>query len=307
MREKLKMMMAFFCILLFLPYICAVLFHNTGEAEQTFVNTMSPAQPIRTNDIEQLLIGVVAAQISPDCELEIYKAQMVLSRTALYKMLEEQGDDSLDVEQLSQYMSMGEMERRYGSEKRKEFYQQLITASKETAGVTIKYQGKYIESFFYAVSSGKSRDGNSAFHSQDYGYLKNVENPYDILADNYVKVIRISKEELSDKINTAIHSSLSQQELLSNIEILQRDEADYVSELTVAGQRMAGEEFRHLLDLNSSCFYLEEVDDSIQITTKGLGHGIGMSQYNANELAKEGKSYQEILSYYFHDIELVSE
>lgn len=307
MREKLKMLLSFLCIMLFLPYICTVFFQNTGKTEQTFVNTVSPQQPMKKKDIEQLLIGVVAAQISPGCETETYKAQAVLARTYLYQLVKEQGETSLEVEKLSQYMSMGEMERRYGSELRKEFYQQLSSAVNETEGITIKYQGNYIEPFFYAVSSGKSRDGNTAFHSENYGYLKVTENPYDILADNYVKVVRISKKEMADKINAAIQSSLSEQQLLSQINILQRDEADYVTELTVAGQKMAGEEFRHLLDLNSSCFYLEEVDESIQITTKGLGHGIGMSQYNANELAKEGKSYEEILRYYFQNIELVSE
>lgn len=306
MREKLKITLSFFCIMLFLPYVCAVLFHNVGASGQTFGTMVSPQQPVE-DTIEQLLIGVLAAQISPEYELETYKAQAVLARTGLYKMKKEQGAESISVEKLSQYMSMGEMERTYGSEKREKFYQQLSTAIKETKGVTIRYQGNYIEPFFHAVSSGKSRNGNRAFHSKEYGYLQEVENSYDILAPDYVTVIWLSKQEMADKINASIHSNISGDKILDAIKILNRDEANYVTELTIGGKKIAGEEFRHFLDLNSSCFYLNSIEDNIQITTKGLGHGIGMSQYNANELAKEGKTYEEILTYYFKDIELVSE
>lgn len=67
---------------------------------------------------------------------------------------------------------------------------------------------------------------------------------------------------------------------------------------------MTGEEFRNCLNLNSSCFYLKEVENKIRIVTKGLGHGLGLSQYGANELAKEGKTYQEILQYYYKDVSI---
>lgn len=306
MREKLKIIVSFLCIMLFLPYVCAVLFQNVGETRQSWNTLVSPQQPVE-NTIEQLLIGVLAAQISPDYELETYKAQAVLARTGLYKMQKEQGTESVQVEKLSQYMSMGEMERTYGSEEREKFYGQLSTAIRETKGVVIKYQGNYIEPFFHAVSSGKSRNGNTAFHSDGYGYLQEVENGYDILAPNYVTVLLLSKEDVAEKINSAIHSNISSENILENIEIIHREEGGYVTELTIGGKKIAGEEFRHFLDLNSSCFYLDSREDDVQITTKGLGHGIGMSQYNANELAKEGKTYQEILTYYFKDIELVSE
>ena len=64
---------------------------------------------------------------------------------------------------------------------------------------------------------------------------------------------------------------------------------------------MTGEEFRNCLNLNSACFYLKEVEGKVRIVTKGLGHGLGLSQYGANELAKEGKTYREILQYYYKD------
>ena len=62
--------------------------------------------------------------------------------------------------------------------------------------------------------------------------------------------------------------------------------------------------FRSCFGLNSSCFYLKEVEGQVRIVTKGLGHGLGLSQYGANELAKEGKSYQEILKYYYQEISI---
>lgn len=91
---------------------------------------------------------------------------------------------------------------------------------------------------------------------------------------------------------------------LENISIGSRDEAGYVTEMKVGEKVISGEEFRNVMELNSSCFYMKEVEGKIRIVTKGLGHGLGMSQYGANEMALEGADYTEILSYYFKNIEI---
>lgn len=305
-KEKMKFLFAFLSILLFLPYISVVLLKNNVEAEDVFLG-ITAEETTSENSIEQLLANIVAAQISVEYELEAIKAQTVIARTQVSKKMQEKGINTLQTDQLSQYMGLNEMEEVWGYQKMQEYYKKLNSAVEATKGMTIKYQGNYIEPSFYAVSSGKSRDGNEAYHSQNYTYLKAVENPYDILADNYIKIIRMEKQQLSELVNTKLGSEISPEEILEKIEILDRDESDYVTSIKIGDHTMAGEEFRHMLELNSACFYIEETEGKVRITTKGLGHGIGLSQYNANEMAKEGKTYQEILKYYFENIELVSE
>lgn len=83
-----------------------------------------------------------------------------------------------------------------------------------------------------------------------------------------------------------------------------RDSQDYILELQVAGLTVSGEEFRKTLELSSSNFTVQSQDGKIRFLCKGLGHGLGLSQYGGNELAKEGKTYQQILFTYFPDVTL---
>ena len=84
----------------------------------------------------------------------------------------------------------------------------------------------------------------------------------------------------------------------------QRDSSDYVEMVIVKGGHIPGELFRNYFRINSACFTIEETASTVKITTKGIGHGVGMSQYGANEMAKSGKSYVDILQYYFTNIEV---
>lgn len=305
MKEKIKFALAFLSILLFLPYISVMILKNNVQAEDVFFS-MENVEKKEEDVTEELLVGILAVQIPVEYELEAIKAQAVLARTQIYRKIQQQGMETLQEEKLLQYMSVHQMEEVWGYQKFQEYYKKLKSAVEGTKGITMKYQGNYPETSFHAISSGYSREGNEVYHSQNYSYLKTVENPYDRLADNFVKIIRMEKQELADKINQELGSDILPEHIINEIEVLGRDKGDYVTSIKIGEHTMAGEEFRHLLNLNSACFYIEETEGLIRITTKGLGHGIGLSQYNANEMAKEGKGYQEILQYYFDGVEYVN-
>lgn len=307
MREKIKFILSFLIILLFLPYICVVLFHNNVQAEDVFFSIGNSTIEENNMDSELFVIGVLATQMPASYEKEALKAQAVIARTQIYKMMEEKGIEDLEAEDLPQYMSISEMEKVWGYSKMQEYYSKLKEAVTETQGIIMKYQGKYIEPSFHAVSNGNSRNGNEVYHSENYPYLEMVDNPYDILSEDYLKVAIISKEELTEKMNQELGSNLKAESILNQIKVNSKDGAGYVTHVQIGGCTMAGEEFRKVLDLNSSCFIIEESEGKIRITTKGLGHGIGLSQFNANEMAKNGDDYQKILNYYFKNIELVNE
>jgi|GEM_PF-2303838 len=89
----------------------------------------------------------------------------------------------------------------------------------------------------------------------------------------------------------------------SQITIPMRDSAGYALQVQVGNTMIPAEKFRSLLNLNSSCMDFLIVEKGISITTKGLGHGVGLSQYGANEMAKDGSTCEEILSCYFSDLQ----
>ena len=89
-----------------------------------------------------------------------------------------------------------------------------------------------------------------------------------------------------------------------DFEILSYDSAGYVAELRIGETVCTGDQFRDALSLSSSAFSLQEGEEGLKITTMGNGHGLGMSQWTANEMAKEGKTYEEILQFFFEGTEL---
>lgn len=98
------------------------------------------------------------------------------------------------------------------------------------------------------------------------------------------------------------NDELNKNNLWDNMEIESNDDAGYITKIRIGDTEIPGEEFRKFLNLNSSCFTMEQVEKGIRITTKGLGHGVGMSQYGAERMAESGKPYDEILQYYFKNV-----
>ena len=115
----------------------------------------------------------------------------------------------------------------------------------------------------------------------------------------------MEKEEFLEKLREICPElKAGKENILESVEIQSRDSADYAVKVKVGEKEITGEEFRNSLGLNSACFYIKEVENKVRIVTKGLGHGLGLSQYGANELAKEGKNYKEILQYYYKEIQI---
>lgn len=88
------------------------------------------------------------------------------------------------------------------------------------------------------------------------------------------------------------------------VEVLEVDEAGYVKWVKVADQIIGGDIFRYCLGLSSSCFSIEQKNDMFRILCKGRGHGFGFSQYGANVMAKEGKTYNNLLKHYFPELHI---
>ena len=105
---------------------------------------------------------------------------------------------------------------------------------------------------------------------------------------------------------TALRNTFNDSSLTKNdFKILSYTDGGNVEEISVGDTVYSGREFREKLGLRSSDFSLEFKDNKVFITTYGYGHGVGMSQYGANQLAKQGKNYQEILQYYYQNVNII--
>lgn len=247
-------------------------------------------------DMEEYLTGVLAKEIPLDYQMEAVKAQAVIARTSLSAAME------TEEKNLPASMSRDEMLELWGQDGFEDNYQVLEEAISATQGEVLYYKGKPIQAEFHAVSAGRTRSAKEAFQREDEPYLEGVDSGMDIPSPDFLKVVFMDKEEFCKKLEEACPNiPIDTGNILDSVTVEDRDSSGYVVRVKIGEEELSGEGFRACFGLNSSCFYLKEVENQVRIVTKGLGHGFGLSQYGANELAKEGKNYQEILQYYYKD------
>ena len=265
MLQKIKKTLAVLTIIVLLPYIITV-----------FMNGRSVKSSEETDKSEELLkeycIRVLAREVSADYEEEMLKVQALLVRTAVYKELQEQGKDYIQQENLK---DMGKIEASW--------YQKLEKIWDETDEEVILFDGKPALVPFHQVSNGKTRIGAEVLGSDQYPYLQMRECPKDVEADNQMmsKFIEVKGARVTEY-----------------------DSAGYAMSVKIGEETVSGESFRDTYGLASGCFELQEFEKNTRVITKGVGHGLGLSQYTANEMAKEGKTYKEILQYFFEGTEI---
>ena len=120
------------------------------------------------------------------------------------------------------------------------------------------------------------------------------------MAMEYIQYTKVSQKEFERKLWEILPG---ENRKLQKI-ILYRDTNGYVKEVQIGGELIEGERFREKFELASSDYTLEKINDVIEIKSKGIGHGFGFSQYEANQLVLEGKDYTYLLNHFFSNIVL---
>lgn len=277
-KKKLEHTLTMILIMMILP--CALTFLLNGKMEEIYRAIQDEAayisvktnQGIQEMNLEEYVIGVTAAQIPLEYEPEAIKAQMVIARTNLYRLMQEN-----EVWE-GEYLTLRELELAGVADK-------FIKAQKATKGQILVYQDKPVMASFHALSAGRTRSGNEVFLSEEYPYLQSKACPSDKKAEEYQSVIQIA-------------------ESWKDLQVIKKDSAGYIQQLQIGETVMSGEEFRNLLGLPSSNFEIAVKEEGVFLTTYGMGHGLGLSQYTAQQLALVGKNYKEILSYFYSDVEI---
>ena len=260
-------------VLFLIPYLMVIL-----------MNGLDTALLNRTFNVEMLLPVIVASEMGSEYELEAVKAQTIIARSEFYRKLQETKNLSSVLTQIRE-----ETEFREG-----EILQALIEnlnyekAVTETESEVLAVDGKLQLTPYHELSAGRTRDGAEVLHSEEYAYLKSVESDMDKGSEDFLNSVYINQSVLPERLV-----------------IKSRDSAGYATEILADGDILEGESFRKGMGLSSANFTIQKIGKEIRFLCKGRGHGLGFSQYGGNEMAKEKKSAEEILEFYFPEMELV--
>ena len=174
----------------------------------------------------------------------------------------------------------------------------------ETETQVLFYQDSYAWVPYHQSSNGKTRSGKEVIGGDTYPYLATRECLEDVKAEDEMHVYQFSYDEIKKKCRSFLEAAEGEAEAkkalkFEDFEIQEKDSAGYVSKFRIGNTVCSGDEFRDALSLASSAFSIQEESGGLKITTMGKGHGLGMSQWTANELAKNGQNYKEILEFFF--------
>lgn len=258
-------------------------------------------------NLEDYLPGVVVCQINPDYEMEALKCQAVIARTYICRLMEgrtEIHEEELDLDYLGE-MDKGIFRSPQKREQAVANLERCQQAVRETSGLTMKYDGRYILPLFHSVSAGRTRKGEETFP-----YLQAVESGWDTEREEFLTVSDRSLREAADCINQIPEASpVSADEMAGQIQVVEKDDSGYVQQIKVGARTYSGEDVQYALGLPSSCYSLEPAEGgkNLRIITRGSGHGYGLSQAGADSMAAEGWRCEDILQYYYKNISLNSE
>ena len=307
----MKKLLLFFLILFIIPIIITLLFfkikvfkfktgfNHNEEQKQVIIRILKDDNTIEKMNIEDYLVGVVSSEVPVTFEKEALKAQAVASRTYALKQIENNKNKEYDVTDnvLSQvYSNNDKLKERWGNNFDSN-YKKIKDIVEETKGEYISYNNDYIYAFFFSTSNGKTEDNKNVF-GEDLPYLKVVDSSFD---ENETTSFLTTKKFNKTDFYNMLEINYSDSLYINNIE---RSESNRILSLSINGIFFKGRDFQKKLSLRSNDFEIKETNDEIIINTKGFGHGVGMSQYGANALAKKNKSYKEIIKYYYQGTEI---
>lgn len=243
--------------------------------------------------LEEYVWRVAAKEVPLSFHDEAIKAQIVASRTyALRKISANAHKDNADVctdyNHCTAFLLQGEESVRFGASYQKAC-ERLQELERDTQNQIITYQGKPILSVFHAISSGITERSSDVWQTQ-LPYLTNVDSSADISIQGFSTTVSFTDKELKEKFST---------DVVPEFEILSRTKAGSVKRIKVCNKEYSGTEIRKMLNLRSSNFTIEKSGNIYSFHVKGYGHGVGMSQSGANEYAKKGLTYKEILLKYY--------
>lgn len=263
--------------------------NNTTDSSVSEITVYRLNGSVIKLNMTDYLIGVVSSEMPASFNLEALKAQSVLART--YALKAKQTEKKLtDTVSTQSYIDIDQMKNKWGNSFNT-YYNKIKNAVENTNGEYLSYNGNYIEALYHSTNNGKTESSLDVFGNY-YPYLISVSSEYDKNASSYLRTINMPLDTISNKLGLSLNND-------SVINILSYTDGGNIKEININGNNFSGKKVRELLGLRSANFDISISDNNANITTRGYGHGVGMSQYGANGMANAGYSYKDILSHYY--------
>jgi len=288
----------FFIVFVYKLYFLEEIQLNYIESRNIRVKRLA-TDTIEIIPLEEYVVGVLAGEMPIYFEKEAFKAQAVASRSYAFKRMGYNKDNEYDVVDsvMNQvYLDTDYLKDAWGINY-KENINKLRSAVNETLDEVIYYDDEVIDAMFFSTSNGFTEDVSNIFNL-DLPYLKGVDSFWDKDTSSVFKASKnIKLKDFYEKLGLGYNDNL-------NVEIIEKSANNRVLKLKINGIELDSKDIYSKLGLRSYDFEIKKVGDKVIINTCGYGHGVGMSQYGALGMAKEGYNYIEILKYYYTGVSI---
>ncbi|MGE7911068.1 stage II sporulation protein D [Lysinibacillus xylanilyticus] len=268
---------------------------TTEQACEIFIEVEGQQEKI---PLETYITGVVAAEMPVSFKKEALKAQAIAARTYALQSTN-YGKISIAPTVARQVF--------YNKEQRKENWtsnfpgneKKIVEAINETKGQVLLYNNELITAMFHSTSNGKTESAYD-FSGNEVPYLQSVASNSDLSSPKFSAMKEWTLAEWN-----SLWPVKWQVSDFNRVQLFLND-SGRVERLQLGGNVWSGREVRTLLEIPSTDFKIvyNSTAGKVQVSTKGYGHGVGMSQYGAEAMASDGKTADEILHYYYQDIEI---
>lgn len=258
-------------------------------------------------NLEEYLVGVVAAEMPASFEPEALKAQAVAARSyAMFRIASNAHGGAIcsDYGCCQAWLSEEQLQEKWVAAY-DDYSEKIRTAVSETKGQCLSYNGEAILAAFHSSSGGKTESSENVF-GQALPYLVSVESREDPAAvPNYISTVELTESELYSAVaawNAAAAVRVSDGALLSEAVF---STSGRLMSVKLCGEAVSGSELRSIFALRSTDVSWQRSESGLCFTVTGYGHGVGMSQYGANNMAKLGSSWEEIVLHYYPGADIV--
>ena len=262
--------------------------------------------------LEEYVRGVISAEMPAEFNIEALKAQAVAARTYALSHMKGYGNQNCDIGKgadicdtvhCQAYMGKEERLKLWPQKTSGSYWNKITEAVMKTEGEIMKYDGKLVlQPYYFSTSDGRTENSKDIFNI-DEPYLKSVVSYGDEASNKYKNLKKISYSSFVNTINNKYNKAgITTNKVKNQIVILNRFQGGSVNQVKIANLTITGSAFRNLFNLDSENFSFKFNTQNIEITCKGYGHDVGMSQWGANSMGKAGSNYQEILKHYYQGI-----
>ena len=253
------------------------------------------------------VIGAVCAEMPASFNEEALKAQAAAAHTYAERQRQREreaptdelcgADFSNDTSKYQGFFTQ-EQARQYFGENFEDSYAKISAAADEVLPYLITYKDEPIISAFHSMSAGMTESAENAWGTS-VDYLIPVDSSYDMYAPKYMEDVRYERDVLKGKLESAFTGVNLGDDITKWLCVTEVSPSGTVLSAQVGDMTVSGNDVRTALSLRSPSFEVKYDGDAAIITTKGYGHGVGMSQYGANSMAAQGSTWQEIIEHYY--------